>query len=64
MLTRSELTNSKDIPAFWTCELQPHTVTAEGHAHAHDPGIAIMRMHKKRYIFWSGFIVPTFLAVN
>ena len=27
------------------------TVTYEGHAHEHDPGIAIMRMHKKRSIF-------------
>jgi hypothetical protein len=27
------------------------TVTFEGHARAQDPGIAIMRKHKKRYIF-------------
>ena len=39
-----------------------YTVTAEGHAH--DPGIAIMRMYKKRSIFCPGFIVQTFLAVN
>ncbi len=27
------------------------TETYEGHARAQDPGIAIMRIHKKRYIF-------------
>ena len=27
------------------------TVTYEGHALEHDPGIVIMRMHKKRSIF-------------
>ena len=39
------------------------TVTNEGHAHAHDPGIAIMRMHKKLLFSISALLDQRFLQL-
>jgi hypothetical protein len=39
-----------------------NTITSE--VHAHQSGIAIMRMHKKLSIFWSGFIGPCSLLIR
>jgi hypothetical protein len=40
-----------DIPHYTLWGWYSVTVTYEGHACAYDPGIAIMRIHKKRSIF-------------